>query len=638
MLKSKSTKQEKDKQLKLFQKKLNQRPKLNIHLDTSKKKETQKNKKGNFLKLTIKKRLIFTFLFIALLFSIGSGLTVLNVTTINEKHAELQNALELQAIMKDIEANVRAQMTNTFSVVIQSTSAEVEEIDSNLTNINNRRDDAIALEGTTEEYIEAFTAANEEVNQLVGRSIQMAQNDVTLDKLERIQELNGLTFRSFDEIVYLFGANETRRAMEYVNLQLITYGNSMSNLSEEVVTHEESLLLVIKEDVNRNIISAVSTIILISVIAIIISIVVGILVASRMSKPINELAAVAERVAQRDLTVEIKETKAEDEIGDLTRAFKNMAENLRTVIYSISDNASQVAASAQQLSASAEETSRASEEISLAIEEVASGTDEQLEGASKGVRALDVVSKGVEEIAENASLIATNSDVSYTYAQEGGQLVNQTLQRMTSINNTVLKMDGVSKELLTQSTEIGTILSVIKGIAEQTNLLALNAAIEAARAGVHGRGFAVVADEVRKLAEQSGQSVVQINDIIENIQNQTNETVEMMSEVKQEVDMGLSISNETEDKFQMIINSLKGIKEQIEGMSIASQEIAAQSQEAQAIVEDMASLSKKTSNSTLTVSASSEETLASMEEITSSAESLTKMSDELNKVVEQFKL
>ena len=59
--------------------------------------------------------------------------------------------------------------------------------------------------------------------------------------------------------------------------------------------------------------------------------------------------------------------------------------------------------------------------------------------------------------------------------------------------------------------EVGTVVEMIRTIAEQTNLLALNAAIESARAGEHGRGFAVVADEVRKLAQQTQDSLSDIN-------------------------------------------------------------------------------------------------------------------------------
>ncbi|MBE0369673.1 methyl-accepting chemotaxis protein [Pseudoalteromonas aurantia] len=66
-------------------------------------------------------------------------------------------------------------------------------------------------------------------------------------------------------------------------------------------------------------------------------------------------------------------------------------------------------------------------------------------------------------------------------------------------------------ELLNGVSDVGKVIEMIRTIAEQTNLLALNAAIESARAGEHGRGFAVVADEVRKLAQQTQDSLSDIN-------------------------------------------------------------------------------------------------------------------------------
>lgn len=353
--------------------------------------------------------------------------------------------------------------------------------------------------------------------------------------------------------------------------------------------------------------------------------------------PLRQLVISAQRISQGDLTEKI-DIRSKDELGQLGGSFNTMAESLRNIISQINTSAGHVAASSEELTASVEQASVATEQITKEMEEISNSAEVQNNEVASGAKLIGEVTRNIQWVADNASEVSTSSLYTKQKADEGEQLVEQTVTQMQSIHHSVSQSDNVIKLLDKKSQQIGSILEAIQNIAEQTNLLALNAAIEAARAGEQGRGFAIVADEVRKLAEQSSESSMEIGSLINEIQADVHETVKAMNEVGVEVQSGIQVANDTKQSFYEISKSANDIVSKVHGMVELSNKMATDAMKVDTSIDQIAMAVKENSSSMQTIAGSSEEQHASMEEINSSAIQLAQMAEELQELIGGFKI
>lgn len=114
-------------------------------------------------------------------------------------------------------------------------------------------------------------------------------------------------------------------------------------------------------------------------------VIIGLILARSISRPIQQVARNAQRLGSGDLTVEALKINSRDEVGEMANAFNGMAANLRSLLQGIAANAQTVMASSEQLSASADQAAQAAQGMAQAVGEVAAGASEQSRQDRKSV-------------------------------------------------------------------------------------------------------------------------------------------------------------------------------------------------------------------------------------------------------------
>jgi methyl-accepting chemotaxis protein len=212
----------------------------------------------------------------------------------------------------------------------------------------------------------------------------------------------------------------------------------------------------------------------------------AILLTRNITRPLAEAVALAQRVAQGDLSSDIV-VRSHDETGQLMAALRDMNTALVSIVGEVREGTDTIATASAQIAVGTMDLSSRTEQQASSLEETASSMEE--------------LTAAVKQNADNALAARSLASAASAVAVKGGAVVSEVVQTMGSINDS--------------SRKIADIIGVIDGIAFQTNILALNAAVEAARAGEQGRGFAVVATEVRNLAQRSASAAKEIKSLID---------------------------------------------------------------------------------------------------------------------------
>jgi len=349
-------------------------------------------------------------------------------------------------------------------------------------------------------------------------------------------------------------------------------------------------------------------ILLIGIIMLCVSLVVAILltklVTVNFNEDLDELKGTLTNISEGDLFTNVT-SKLGNEFG-----INKMREQLQSTLLLVQSGIDEMMGASNELS-----------QVSIKVMENVNKQAEEVELVSVAMTEMEATSM---EVARHAESTQSLTMIASEKANESKDITQKAMTSMSDLTTSLGKSSQNIQELEQHSSNITSVLSVIKGIADQTNLLALNAAIEAARAGEQGRGFAVVADEVRTLAQRTQDSTIEIEDMVHLFTSGTSQAVQSM-EVNS--DYGKNSHSATEMSSQ-----------KIDDIQLAMENINEMNSQIATAAEEQSCTSQELSRNTVMISQLSAENIDSFSQVSAASEQLFALATQLKGDIDRFRL
>lgn len=537
------------------------------------------------------------------------------------------SALSFTAVsFYEVYRSVTKQMENDGTTLITNIKREITK--DNITNLDDLHNIFKEIKEQSNENIVYISLSDAESNLLVSDNMSTKEGNNDLDAVTHATSAGDV-----GEVV----------KNQHTKGQLVSLptGESAYNISTNIVYGDNQTgalnigisLINMNEEIKNTLIETS----FIALVIIVLSLAGAIFFARKITKPIVMMSKSLKSFSDGDFTKGYVH-KSKDEIGVMCVDLENMRCTLIGMVDTINKNSKLVSGSSEKLSVALNETLYAADSISKASEELATGSADLAINAEDGLDRLTRLANEIVDLTNRTRAMVENIERT-KQANESGTTCIKDLQIAIGENATITSNIKEQVDILSLKSEsITDITTVIQNIARQTKLLALNASIESARAGEHGKGFSVVAEEIGKLSEETSNSIIMIESIVEELKQSIAMTNEYMLLGTKAIEKTEQVSKDTGESFTTIDRNVSNIIKEIQVLIEGINDIDSHTNDVVGAIESISTITGQSTSATEEIASSLEQQANNMENISVSAQDLHSIALELTNLMKTFKL